>query len=110
MGATRFKPHQTAGFNWLLSAWRAGWPGVLLADDMGLGKTFQALAFLAWVREEICPDRAILIVAVVVAIIGRGAAVSAAALPAPIRPASPAWPLPAPFMEIVTRVPSLSWI
>ncbi len=52
MGATRFKPHQEHGFAWLVSAWCAGWPGVLLADDMGLGKTFQALAFLAWVRSN----------------------------------------------------------
>lgn len=26
---------------------------VLLADDMGLGNTFQALAFLAWVRQNL---------------------------------------------------------
>ena len=48
--ATRPKPHQTAGFDWLVACYRAGWPGVLLADDMGLGKTFQALAFLSWVK------------------------------------------------------------
>ncbi|MCV0394849.1 MAG: DEAD/DEAH box helicase [Rhizobiaceae bacterium] len=48
MGSTRPKPHQAEGFEWLVSAWRSGRPGVLLADDMGLGKTFQALAFLAW--------------------------------------------------------------
>ena len=46
------KPHQVAGFAWLVAAWRAGLPGVLLADDMGLGKTFQALAFLAWLRGD----------------------------------------------------------
>lgn len=46
------KPHQEDGFRWLAEAWTAGWPGVLLADDMGLGKTFQALAFLAWVRQN----------------------------------------------------------
>lgn len=50
--STRPKPHQTAGFDWLVGCYRAGWPGVLLADDMGLGKTFQALAFLAWVRRN----------------------------------------------------------
>ncbi|MGP9819348.1 DEAD/DEAH box helicase [Salinarimonas sp. NSM] len=49
---TRPKAHQREGFDWLLAAWRAGRPGVLLADDMGLGKTFQALAFLAWAREN----------------------------------------------------------
>ena len=52
MGRTAFKVHQQEGFKWLLDAWVAGWPGVLLADDMGLGKTFQALAFLAWVMEN----------------------------------------------------------
>src|SRR5690606_3141362 len=30
---TRPKPHQTIGFDWLVSSYRAGWPGVLLADD-----------------------------------------------------------------------------
>jgi superfamily II DNA or RNA helicase len=47
---TEAKPHQVEGFSWLVDAWVAGLPGVLLADDMGLGKTFQALAFLAWFR------------------------------------------------------------
>lgn len=50
MGSTRAKPHQQTGLSWLLNAWVAGRPGVLLADDMGLGKTFQALGFLAWTR------------------------------------------------------------
>ncbi|TKB20422.1 MAG: DEAD/DEAH box helicase [Mesorhizobium sp.] len=50
MGNTRAKPHQKTGLSWLLNAWLAGRPGVLLADDMGLGKTFQALGFLAWTR------------------------------------------------------------
>ena len=45
------KTHQEVGLSWLCSAWKAGWPGVLLADDMGLGKTFQSLAFLAWLRK-----------------------------------------------------------
>ncbi len=49
---TEPKPHQIAGFGWLVDAWTAGLPGVLLADDMGLGKTMQALAFLAWFREN----------------------------------------------------------
>lgn len=49
---TQPKPHQIHGFNWLVTCYRAGWPGVLLADDMGLGKTFQALAFLAWVKSN----------------------------------------------------------
>lgn len=52
MGQTHFKSHQHEGFKWLVDAWIGGWPGVLLADDMGLGKTFQALAFLAWIREN----------------------------------------------------------
>lgn len=46
------KPHQTEGFGWLVDTWTAGLPGALLADDMGLGKTMQALAFLAWFREN----------------------------------------------------------
>jgi hypothetical protein len=52
LGLTRFKPHQRKGFKWLVDAWQAGWPGVLLADDMGLGKTFQALTFMAWLRSN----------------------------------------------------------
>jgi hypothetical protein len=44
--------HQIEGYSWLVEAWKAGWPGVLLADDMGLGKTFQALAFLSWLRSN----------------------------------------------------------
>lgn len=51
--STEPKSHQIDGVRWLKSAWRAGWPGVLLADDMGLGKTFQALSFLAWVRADL---------------------------------------------------------
>lgn len=50
MSTNRPKAHQLEGFNWLVSAWKSGWPGALLADDMGLGKTYQALAFLAWLR------------------------------------------------------------
>ena len=57
------KPHQTAGFAWLVQCWRAGVPGVLLADDMGLGKTFQALSFLAWLRAGEAQPRPVLIVA-----------------------------------------------
>jgi len=59
MGATRFKPHQQEGFDWLVGSWVAGWPGVLLADDMGLGKSFQGLAFLAWLKanRETARDR-----------------------------------------------------
>ena len=50
---TKFKPHQDIGFKWLIDAWIAGWPGVLLADDMGVGKSYQALAFLAWIRRNL---------------------------------------------------------
>jgi SNF2 family DNA or RNA helicase len=52
MGSNALKPHQVTGFRWLVDAWAAGWPGVLLADDMGLGKTFQGLAFFAWIKEN----------------------------------------------------------
>ncbi|MEO5334535.1 MAG: SNF2-related protein [Magnetococcus sp. YQC-5] len=48
---TSLKPHQEEGLIWLQSAWRAGFPGVLLADDMGLGKTLLALAFLKWMTD-----------------------------------------------------------
>ena len=41
-------PHQRKGFDWLVTCWKLGRPGVLLADDMGLGKTIQTLAFAAW--------------------------------------------------------------
>jgi SNF2 family DNA or RNA helicase len=49
--ATKLKPHQKEGLDWLQKAWTSGLPGVLLADDMGLGKTLQGLAFLAWLRD-----------------------------------------------------------
>ncbi len=61
------KPHQQDGVSWLVDNYRAGCGGVLLADDMGLGKTFQALTFLAWIRENMIelriPKRPIMIVA-----------------------------------------------
>lgn len=57
------KPHQVAGFDWLVRCWRTGIPGALLADDMGLGKTFQALAFLTWLRVEQPTPKPVLIVA-----------------------------------------------
>jgi SNF2 family DNA or RNA helicase len=46
-------PHQRDGIEWLVANYRAGVRGVLLADDMGLGKSFQALTFLAWLKEKI---------------------------------------------------------
>jgi superfamily II DNA or RNA helicase len=52
LGKTVLKPHQVEGLRWLVEAWKAGWPGVLLADDMGLGKTLQSLVFLAWIRRN----------------------------------------------------------
>ncbi|MFZ4600771.1 MAG: SNF2-related protein, partial [Terrimicrobiaceae bacterium] len=64
---TQPKQHQVDGLNWLQSHWLSGSVGALLADDMGLGKTFQALAFLAWLKEQMAagrtPQRPILIVA-----------------------------------------------
>lgn len=61
------KSHQLDGLKWLQSHWIAGSTGALLADDMGLGKTFQALSFLAWLKEQmdagLTPKRPILIVA-----------------------------------------------
>lgn len=49
---TQPKPHQIDGLTWLQSHWISGSTGALLADDMGLGKTYQALGFLAWVRQQ----------------------------------------------------------
>jgi len=61
------KQHQKEAYNWLLKHYCVGSRGVLLADDMGLGKTFQALMFLAWLREGMdraeIPRRPLLIVA-----------------------------------------------
>lgn len=47
---TTLKPHQLASFDWAVSAWRAGLPGVLNADEQGLGKTLQTIAFLNWLQ------------------------------------------------------------
>jgi hypothetical protein len=60
---SRPKPHQVDGFAWLVAHWRSGTPGALLADDMGLGKTFQALAFLAWARQQESQPQPVLIIA-----------------------------------------------
>jgi superfamily II DNA or RNA helicase len=46
------KEHQTESFLWKLEAWAAGLPGILNADEQGLGKTLQAIAFLAWMKEN----------------------------------------------------------
>jgi len=46
------KGHQTESFRWKLDAWSSGLPGVLNADEQGLGKTLQAIAFLAWMKEN----------------------------------------------------------
>jgi hypothetical protein len=50
---TNLLDHQKVGVNWIISAFNAGIPGVLIADDMGLGKTLQALVLLALYREQI---------------------------------------------------------
>lgn len=57
INGTQPKQHQLQGFEWLSNCWTEGWPGALLADDMGLGKTFQALAFLAWIRDNMAARR-----------------------------------------------------
>lgn len=54
---TVLKGHQVEGLNWLASGIRSGRPGALLADDMGLGKTLQAIAFMAWLRDEVQAGR-----------------------------------------------------
>ena len=64
---TQPKQHQIDGLTWLQRHWVEGSAGALLADDMGLGKTFQALAYLAWLKEQmqsgLIEKRPILIVA-----------------------------------------------
>jgi len=61
------KPHQEAGLQWMQRHWNCGSPGGLLADDMGLGKTFQALTFIAWLkqamREQLIENLPLMIVA-----------------------------------------------
>lgn len=47
------KPHQEVAFAHLRNHWSRGESGALLCDDMGLGKTMQALAFAAWVEDQI---------------------------------------------------------
>ncbi len=49
---TDLKPHQQEGLEWLVRSVQARQTGVLLADDMGLGKTLQAIALMAWLRED----------------------------------------------------------
>ena len=49
---SQLKGHQTESFQWKLEAWTAGLPGILNADEQGLGKTLQAIAFLAWMKEN----------------------------------------------------------
>lgn len=65
--STKAKPHQETGISWLQEHWINGSKGCLLADDMGLGKTYQALAFLAWLKEQmndgLIPQRPLLVVA-----------------------------------------------
>lgn len=52
------KGHQTDSFGWKLEAWSAGLPGILNADEQGLGKTLQAIAFLAWMKENMSRSEA----------------------------------------------------
>lgn len=47
---TPLKEHQVTSFQWQVSAWQAGLPGVLNADEQGLGKTLQTIAFLSWLK------------------------------------------------------------
>ncbi len=49
---TSLHPHQKSAFDWQVSAWEAGLPGILNADEQGLGKTVQTLSFLAWLNER----------------------------------------------------------
>ena len=49
---TSLHPHQKSAFDWQVSAWETGLPGILNADEQGLGKTVQTLSFLAWLNER----------------------------------------------------------
>ena len=55
-------PHQVEGVSWLLSQYKHGYVGSLLADDMGLGKTVQSLA-LYHVLKQVKPDLKLFVVA-----------------------------------------------
>ena len=45
------RPYQQQGYSWLAFLWQHGLGGVL-ADDMGLGKTLQALALMAYAKDQ----------------------------------------------------------
>ncbi|MBY6163277.1 DEAD/DEAH box helicase [Mameliella alba] len=65
---TPLHEHQLASFDWALTAWKSGLPGILNADEQGLGKTLQTIAFLTWLKEHMkqpqaAPRGPILIVA-----------------------------------------------
>lgn len=64
---TSLHVHQRNAFDWQVSAWEAGLPGILNADEQGLGKTVQTLSFLAWLNERMTkgelPTKPFLIVA-----------------------------------------------
>ena len=45
------QPHQVAGLNWMIKAYRYGINGIL-ADEMGLGKTIQTISFLGFLKFE----------------------------------------------------------
>lgn len=49
---TPLREHQIASFDWAISAWTSGLPGILNADEQGLGKTLQTIAFLTWLKDH----------------------------------------------------------
>jgi len=55
-------PHQVDGVNWIISKYKEGYPGILLADDMGLGKTVQSLA-VYFTLKRVNPDLKLVVVA-----------------------------------------------
>jgi hypothetical protein len=57
--ATELRPYQIAAFEWQVSAWQAGLPGILNADEQGLGKTLQTLSFLTWLTERMQAGRVV---------------------------------------------------
>ncbi|MBN2241573.1 MAG: DEAD/DEAH box helicase, partial [Acidobacteria bacterium] len=48
---TRLRPYQLKGVDWLRFLFENGLAG-LLCDEMGLGKTHQAMALMAWIKEN----------------------------------------------------------
>lgn len=55
---TSLRQHQVQSFDWAVSAWKSGLPGILNADEQGLGKTLQTISFLCWLKAHMASDKA----------------------------------------------------